>query len=71
MYLQVTLQSVVHGWHKEIMEKDNTINVKDFTKSELEHALENLKKNSPEQNGKLLEILGYAIAEELWNTSKK
>lgn len=53
------------------MEKDNIISVKDFTKHELEHALEILKKNSPEQNGKLLEVLGYAISEELWNISEK
>ena len=71
MYLQVTLQSAAHGWHEEIMEKDNIINVKDFTKHELEHALEIIKTKSPEQNGRLLEILGYAIAEELWVISKK
>ena len=53
------------------MKKDNVINVKNFTKPELEHALEILKKNSPEKNGKLLEILGYTIVEELWNISEK
>tara|TARA_Y100000389_G_C17177666_1_gene372376 strand:+ start:397 stop:561 length:165 start_codon:yes stop_codon:yes gene_type:complete len=53
------------------MKKDNVINVKGFTKSELKHALEMLKKNSPEKNGKLLEVLGYTIAEELWNISEK
>ena len=40
--------------------------LKTFTTKELRHALEVLKENDQEKNGRLLEYVGYDIAEELY-----
>jgi|3_EtaG_2_1085321.scaffolds.fasta_scaffold106299_2 hypothetical protein len=40
--------------------------LKTFTIKELRHTLEVLKENNQEKNGRLLEYVGYDIAEELY-----
>ena len=39
--------------------------LKQFTLEQLDHALERIKQGSPEENGDILEFLGYDIAEEI------
>ena len=43
----------------------NFLKLKRFTFEQLTHALERIKQGSPEENGDILEWLGYDIAEEL------